>query len=106
MYGTVGCKGGNEFTMVHRPGADLDYGFVWTDDLAVGETIATSVWAPVVATTEITLTREQIAGSTTSAYVAGGVDGTDYVIKNTVVTAAPFSRTMVGILTLRCRLSC
>lgn len=103
MYARVNCDG-NEFAQVHRPGANLDYGFVWTDDLATGETIASSVWAPVVATTDITLTREQVAGDTTSVYIAGGVDDTDYVIKNTVVTAAPFSRTMVGILTLRCRL--
>ncbi len=72
----------------HAPGADLDYGFDWHENgwLETGETVTNSVWS--VHPTDITLSRQQIDQDViTSVFVAGGINGRQYVLTNTIETS-------------------
>lgn len=83
----------------HAPGADLDYSVNWSDWLADDETIVDSDWT---VTTGITLSRMLlIGGNLASVFAAGGVEGQNYVLKNTITTSA--GRVDSRTITLRCR---
>ena len=61
----------------------LDIGINWADWLNQGDTIATSEWT---ADPEITISRQQLTTTSTSCYIAGGVDGKTYRIFNKITT--------------------
>lgn len=84
----------------HAPGANLDYGFDWSDFLTTGETIATSSWT---ATSGITLSNPSVTGSITATFAAGGVEGVLYTLTNTIVTNASPARTDIRTLVLSCK---
>lgn len=86
------------FMVGHAPGDDLDYGFDWADVLDEGETITQSDWT---ASTDITLTRETVAGSVTLAFAAGGEDGKYYQLVNEVQTSS--GRVYNRMITLICK---
>lgn len=69
----------------HAPTSKLDYGFDWNLWLAVGETIVTSVW---LVDTGLTQSSEDNISGVTSVFVAGGVAGTSYKLKNTITTSS------------------
>lgn len=86
----------------HAPGADLDYGFDWKTNgwLEPDETIASSTWS--VQPAGITLSRLQIAeGNITSVFAAGGTNGRQYVLTNTITTSE--GRTDSRTIRLHCR---
>lgn len=85
----------------HAPDAILDYGFDWSDWLATGETVATSTWAEVTASADFSLTDEQNASNITSVFFNGGVEGKNYVIKNSIVTSD--AREDSRIIEIQCR---
>lgn len=85
----------------HAPGADLDYGFVLTNWLEVGETIASATWEVITSTTDITLSRQQISGAIISTFITGGVVDCDYIVKVTFTTNQ--DRTDSRIIELHCR---
>ena len=62
----------------------LDIGINWGDWLNTGDTVVLSEWA---ADPEITISRQQMTTTTTSCYIAGGVDGKIYKIYNKITTA-------------------
>lgn len=62
----------------------LDIGINWGDWLNTGDTIALSEWTT---DPEITISRQQATNTTTSCYIAGGVDGKVYKIYNKITTA-------------------
>ena len=68
----------------HAPTSKLDYGFDWNLWLAVGETIITSVW---LVDSGLTQSNEDNVSGVTSVFVAGGVAGTSYKLKNTITTS-------------------
>jgi hypothetical protein len=72
-------------TYIKDPDAVLDYGFDWSDWLAVGETIATSTW-----TFPAGITQDSANNSTTSTgvWVSGGTVGQTYEIVNHIITSA------------------
>lgn len=88
----------------HSPGANLDYAFDWSDWLETGETVATSEWT---VPTGVTKTREakNAENSKTSVYleIAGTSEGQEFIVKNQIVTSAPFSRKEIRSLKLLCR---
>jgi hypothetical protein len=86
----------------HAPGAELDYGFDWSDWLATGETVTTSTWAEVTASDDFTLTNDQNASNITSVFFNGGVEGKNYTIQNTVVTSD--DREDNRIIEIQCRI--
>ena len=61
----------------------LDIGINWGDWLNQGDTIITSEWT---ADPEITISRQQLTTTSTSCYIAGGVDGKTYRIFNKITT--------------------
>lgn len=86
----------------HAPGADLDYGFDWRENkwLETGEIITQSAWT--VQPEGITLTRQQIAqDAVTSVFAAGGVNGRQYVLTNTITTSE--GRTDSRTIRLNCK---
>ena len=66
------------------PAADKDYSINWSALLQDGETIAASVWTADAA---LTLTDDAVAGGVCSVWIAGGVNGTTYSIKNQITTS-------------------
>lgn len=89
----------------------LDYGFVYSQWLLDTDTVTLSTWASTPA--GLVLSGESInaapvvrngeehrIGTCTSVFAAGGVSGTDYVLSNTITTAAG----RVAKLDLRLRL--
>ena len=62
----------------------LDYSLNWSDWLAVGDSIVSSVWS---AAAGITVSSATISGALTTTYVQGGEPGVWYVITNTVTSA-------------------
>jgi hypothetical protein len=72
-------------TYIKDPDAVLDYGFDWSDWLAVGETIKTSTW-----TVPTGITKDSSANSTTatSVWISGGTAGQTYEIVNRIITSA------------------
>lgn len=86
----------------HAPGADLDYGFDWRENkwLETGETVTNSVWT--VQPAGVTLTRQQIVqDAVTSVFAAGGTNGRQYVLTNTITTSK--GRTDSRTIRLNCR---
>jgi hypothetical protein len=72
-------------TYIKDPDAVLDYGFDWSDWLAIGETIATSTW-----TVPTGITKDSSSNSTTATVVwmSGGTAGQTYELVNRIVTSA------------------
>ena len=62
----------------------LDVGINWADWLNQGDTLIASEWT---ADPEITISRQQLTATSTSCYIAGGVDGKTYRIFNKITTA-------------------
>lgn len=90
---------GKRWTL-HSPGADLDYSVDWSLWLDDGEVVVTSSWA---ATSGITLARQAlIDGNLTTTFAAGGVEGQNYILTNTITTNQ--NRIDSRTITLRCRL--
>ena len=87
---------------MHSPGADLDYGFDWTEEgyLEAGETIASQAW---VVPAGLTTSNPAITGSATvtSTKIKGGDYGRDYLCINSIVTSS--GRGDSRSLMLRCR---
>lgn len=89
-------------TYIKDPEADLDYGFDWSEWLAVedltaspavaAETITASTWTlpPDPTSPAVGLAEESSShnGVATTIWLTGGVDGEDYVITNHIVTSA------------------
>ena len=73
-------------TFIKDPDAVLDYGFDWSSDdwLASGEEIQTSTWTVPAG---ITKDSDSNTTTTTTIWLSGGSDGTDYVIANKIVTS-------------------
>lgn len=71
-------------TFYKDPNAVLDYSFDWSDWLR-GDVITASTWA---APAGITVDSSTFAGSLTTAWISGGVDGTSYDIVNHITTLA------------------
>ena len=67
------------------PQAVLDYGFDWSDWLAVGETVSTSSWVVEAGITKDSDTNDS---TTTTVWLSGGTAGEDYTVTNTIVTSA------------------
>lgn len=72
------------------PGENLDYGIDWSDWLAAGETISTSVWTVAAG---LTKGSDSNTTTTTTVWLSGGTAGTTYRVENAVTTNA--SRTGV-----------
>lgn len=97
----------NQNYKLHAVGAVLDYSFNWgtaSDNhvpwLETDDSITSSVWT----STPVGLTLTQAAvltGGITVVFVAGGRDGVDYDLKNTVTTAQ--GRSDSRTMTLQCR---
>jgi len=66
------------------PQASLDYGFNYTDWLAVGETITTSTWASTPA--GLTVGTNSIGTGITVVWLSGGTVGVTYSVTNHVTT--------------------
>lgn len=66
------------------PGETLDYGWDYSDDLALtpGAEIVTSVWDVPAGLTHLT-ERDNLASPVTIFWVAGGTVGEDYECENT-----------------------
>jgi hypothetical protein len=71
-----------EFTK--DPNAVLDYGFDWSEWLATGETIATSVW---VVTTGITKDSDLRTATETKVWLSGGIVNGVYRARNRITTS-------------------
>lgn len=80
----------------HAPGDKRAYGIDCTDELQ-GQTINTAVWVA----TGLTKSLETIDGNVAQLYLAGGADGTDYVVSCTITTSSDeiFTRSIL----LECR---
>lgn len=76
-----------QFTM--RPGARKDFGIVWTDDLAPGETVITSRWE-CSSIGVIAVLTDYIEKGETIVWVEAIQDGRNCILTNTITT----SRTM------------
>mgnify|MGYP000101547224 CR=1 FL=1 len=68
---------------VKDPDAVLDYGFDWSEWLATGETIATSVW---VVTTGITKDSDLHSDTETKVWLSGGTANGVYRARNRITT--------------------
>lgn len=70
----------------HAPLSKLDYGFDWKIKgwLNTGETISTSNWEVDVG---LTSSGAQIVDGVTSIIVEGGVAGSSYKLKNSIITS-------------------
>jgi hypothetical protein len=70
--------------MLKSPGASLDYGVRWLPWLESGDTIVSSSWTiPIGLSKE----SESFTDSDTVIWLSGGVDDTDYVVTNNIVTS-------------------
>ena len=81
-----------------RPGARLDWGVDWSQEMRTGDTITQSTWA---GPESLTLEDASFSASATKVWAEGFVLGQDYTITNSIVTAQgrEDSRTIV----LKCR---
>jgi hypothetical protein len=81
--------------LVKDPADAADYGLDWTRQLN-GDTILTSAWA-VEPTGSLTLGAEANTVTSTSVFLAGGTDGEDYALENTIATAGgrTFQRSVI-----------
>lgn len=68
----------------HDPAATETLSIDWTRDLETGESIITSTWTIDAGVTQVT---SGAAAGVTSVTIQGGVDGTTYNAKNTIVTS-------------------
>jgi hypothetical protein len=66
------------------PAAKLDYGFNWSDWLATGETIASSVWS--AETSGIGISSAYVSSPKTLIWVSGGSNGGTYWFRNQIWT--------------------
>lgn len=82
---------------VKDPDSTLDYSFDWALWLN-GDTISSSTW---VVDSPLVKSSESKTDETTTLYIAGGVHGTDYELKNTIVT--PGGRTDERTVEIRVR---
>lgn len=71
-------------TFLKQPADNLDYDFDFSQWLAVGDTISSSV---VVAEAGITLGTKIQTETNVKQFVSGGVDGEDYKVSTTITTA-------------------
>lgn len=78
------------------PDEKLDFVIDWSEWLATGETISTSVWTVATGITE-----ESDSNTTTTAtlWLSGGTAGTDYTAANKITTSA--ARIAERTLTIR-----
>ena len=67
------------------PDATLDYQFDWSDWLPSGDTISSS---SLIIPNGLTLESESNTTNQVTAWLSGGVAGTDYTITNRIVTVA------------------
>ncbi|MBS3958306.1 MAG: hypothetical protein KGZ52_02745 [Xanthomonadaceae bacterium] len=67
------------------PGSVVDFGVDWRQWLALGETITSSTWACEPA---LSLTNPGEAEGVAVVWVGGGVEGTTYRLRNSIVTTA------------------
>lgn len=82
--------------------ANKSYDLDWSDDLAPGDTIASSSWA--IVTTDggtLTVTSGGNTSTLTQAKTSGGTLGFNYVLQNTVITA--LNETLVASVMLPIR---
>lgn len=70
---------------VKDPDAVLDYVWDWADWLAPGETISTSDF---IVSAGLDLQSEGNSTNTATAWLAGGTQGTSYLVTNRIVTSA------------------
>ena len=80
-------------------GADIDYGFDWSDWLKDGDTIVTSTW--VTSNDSLTLGSPVISNAITSVMVSTPVLGTKYKVSNTI-TASPSGLVDVRSMWIKC----
>jgi hypothetical protein len=81
------------------PSEVTDFGIDWSDWLA-GDSIATSTWT---VPTGITKDSDASTGTTTTIWLSGGTDETDYNLLNTIVSAG--GRTEERDILILCRVS-
>lgn len=67
------------------PAARLDYTVDWSDWLATGETISSSVWSSDISGISLASTMTSITKAT--AWISGGVIGTTYTFRNWIKTS-------------------
>lgn len=63
----------------------LDYGFNWSSELEVGETITSSTWS---AETGITIESSSYTDTETLVWLSGGTVNSTYKVTNLIVTSA------------------
>lgn len=80
-----------QYLQAKDPQETLDYSVDWTNELASGETIASSNWA--VSPSGPTLSGAGTSGARAFVYMAGGTAGTEYLLTNTITTSASPART-------------
>ena len=66
------------------PDEHVDYGWDWATRLLDGESIDDSEW--IVPTTDLIDTDEQLTGTTTVIWLAGGIFDSRYLVTNRVTT--------------------
>jgi hypothetical protein len=71
-------------TLEKHPDEKLDYLVDWSDELATGETIATSAWDVPAGLTGSDETNDD---TSTLIFLAGGTAGTEYLVTNTITTS-------------------
>lgn len=69
---------------VKDPNEVLDYQFVWTDRLAVGETISTSSF--IREQGDVTIGANDVTAGVATVWLSGGTVGTVNVFTNRIVT--------------------
>lgn len=72
-------------TFTKDPDANLDYSVDWSDWLATGDTIASSVWTVPTGLTE---GADNEALGIATVYLSGGTAGSDYAVANKITTTA------------------
>jgi hypothetical protein len=70
---------------VKDPGEKKDYAIDWAAHLATSETISTSTWVVQTGITQTTPAPSNTT-TTTTIWLSGGTEGTEYRITNHVVT--------------------
>jgi len=74
---------------IKDPDAVLDYGFDWSDWLAVGETISASEWSITLAPDAILVIDSESETTTeTLVWLSGGTEGQLYGLTNHITTSA------------------
>jgi hypothetical protein len=76
----------DDFLVLKDPDAVLDYGFDWTAQgwLPTGDTITASAWTVPSGLTEVTSVHDD---TTTTVWLAGGVEGVTYPVVNHITTS-------------------